>query len=125
MGLDSEELQVWITLQTGAPAKSILHALRTAREYALDLLQEEVLVTKYDKGWQVSVSADGAAPPAAGKIGNTLKANTAPVTAVNETASVVFGADSATPQIISNREPVAPQSCNSSSVKVHCLSTDL
>ncbi len=44
---------------------------------------------------QVSVSAPGAAPPAAGKTGNTLKANTAPVTAVNETASVVFGADSA------------------------------
>jgi hypothetical protein len=57
--IDNEELQVWITLQTGAPAKSILHALRTARQYALDPLQEEVLVTKYDEGWQVSVSVDG------------------------------------------------------------------
>jgi len=57
--IDSEELQVWITLQTGAPAKSILHALRTTRQYALDLLQEEVLVTKYDEGWQVSISVDG------------------------------------------------------------------
>jgi hypothetical protein len=59
LGLDNEEMQAWITLQTGVPAKSILHALRTARQYTLDPLQEEVLITKYDKGWQVSVSADG------------------------------------------------------------------
>jgi ribosomal protein L21E len=59
VGLDHEELQVWVTLQTNAPAKSILHALRTARQYGLDLLQEEVLVTKYDEGWQVSISVDG------------------------------------------------------------------
>jgi hypothetical protein len=59
LGLDNEELQVWITLQAGSPAKSILHALRTARQYALDLLQEEVLVTKYEKDWQVSISVDG------------------------------------------------------------------
>ena len=59
LGLDNEEMQAWITLQTGAPAKSILHALRTARQYALDPLQEEVLVTKYDEGWQVSISVDG------------------------------------------------------------------
>ena len=59
LGLDNEEMQVWITLQTGAPAKSILHALRTARQYALDPLQEEVLITKYDEGWQVSISVDG------------------------------------------------------------------
>jgi len=59
LGQDHEELQVWVTLQTNAPAKSILHALRTARQYGLDLLQEEVLVTKYDEGWQVSISVDG------------------------------------------------------------------
>ena len=59
LGLDNEEIQVWITLQTGAPAKSILLALRTARQYALDPLQEEVLITKYDEGWQVSISVDG------------------------------------------------------------------
>jgi len=57
--IDSEELQAWISLQTSAPAKSILHALRTARQYGLDLLQEEVLLTKYDEGWQVSISVDG------------------------------------------------------------------
>lgn len=57
--IDSEELQVWITLQTNAPAKSVLHALRTARQYGLDLLKEEVLLTKYDEGWQVSISVDG------------------------------------------------------------------
>ena len=59
LGLDKEETQAWITLQTGVPAKRILHALRTARQYALDPLQEEVLVTKYDKDWQVSISVDG------------------------------------------------------------------
>ncbi len=74
---------------------------------------------------QVSVSAPGAAPPAAGKIGNTLKANTAPVTAVNETASVVLAAVSASAHIASNSELVAPQSCSSSMVKDHCLSMDL
>ena len=57
--IDSEELQVWITLQTSAPAKSILHALRTARQYGLDPLQEEVLLTKYQQYWQVSISVDG------------------------------------------------------------------
>ena len=57
--LDSEELQAWIALQTRAPAKSILHALRTARQHALDPLQEEVLVTQYDESWQVSISLDG------------------------------------------------------------------
>ena len=59
LGLDTEELQVWITLQTGAPAKSIVHALRTARQYGLDPLQEEVLLTKYQQYWQVSISVDG------------------------------------------------------------------
>ena len=57
--IDSEELQVWITLQTSAPAKNILHALRTARQYGLDLLQEEVLLTKYQEDWQVAISVDG------------------------------------------------------------------
>ena len=57
--IDSEELQVWITLQAGIPPKSLLHALRTARQYDLDLLQEEVLLTKYDEGWQISISVDG------------------------------------------------------------------
>jgi hypothetical protein len=59
LGLDYEELQVWITLQTEAPTKTILHALRTARHYGIDPLQEEVLVTKYDEDWQVAISVDG------------------------------------------------------------------
>ena len=56
---DSEELEAWITLQPSIPTKSILHALRTARQYKLDLLQEEVLLTKYQEDWQVSISVDG------------------------------------------------------------------
>ena len=59
LGLDYEELQAWITLKAGVPPKSLLNALRTARQYGLDLLQEEVLVTKYDEGWQVAISVDG------------------------------------------------------------------
>lgn len=59
LGLDNEEIQAWITLQAGVPPKSLLHALRTARQYKLDLLQEEVLLTKYDESWQVSISVDG------------------------------------------------------------------
>jgi hypothetical protein len=56
---DYEELQVWIALQGDAPPKSVLHALRTARQYGLDLLQEEVLLTKYQEEWQVAISVDG------------------------------------------------------------------
>jgi hypothetical protein len=59
LGLDHEELQAWITLQAEVPPKSLLHALRTTRQYGLDPLQEEVLVTKYDEGWQVSISVNG------------------------------------------------------------------
>jgi hypothetical protein len=59
LNVDSEELKVWITLQTGAPAKSVLHALRTAGQYRLDPLQEEVLLIQYQEVWQVSISADG------------------------------------------------------------------
>ena len=63
IGIDSEELQAWITLQTSiqihAPAKTILHLLRTAKEYRLDPLQEEVVLTQYDDSWQVSISIDG------------------------------------------------------------------
>jgi hypothetical protein len=76
----------------------------------------------------VSVSAPGAAPPADGKIGKTVKVKTAPVAAVKETATGVFALFSALFHIFSNNEPcvaVDPQSCKSSIVKVHCLSTDL
>ena len=59
LDLDYEELEAWITLQTNIPTKSILHALRIARQYKLDLLQEEVLLAKYQEDWQVSISVDG------------------------------------------------------------------
>ena len=48
----------------------------------------------------MSVSAPGAAPPAVGKIGNTVKAKTAPVIAVKETLSGVLGAVSASAKLV-------------------------
>ena len=59
IGVDIDELQAWINLQIAVPAKSILALLRVARQYELDLLQEEVLLTQYDDQWQVSISVDG------------------------------------------------------------------
>jgi len=59
LDLDYEELEAWLTLQPSIPTKSILHALRIARQYKLDPLQEEVLLAKYKEEWQVSISVDG------------------------------------------------------------------
>lgn len=59
IGIDSEELQAWIDLQILAPAKKILSLLRIARQYQLDPLQEEILLTQYEDCWQVSISVDG------------------------------------------------------------------
>ena len=41
------------------PAKTILTLLRVAKQYELDPLQEEVLLTQYGDHWQVSISVDG------------------------------------------------------------------
>ena len=59
IGVDIDELQAWIDLQIAVPAKIILTLLRVAKQYELDLLQEEVLLTQYDDHWQVSISVDG------------------------------------------------------------------
>ena len=59
IGIDPEELQAWIDLQILAPAKTILSLLRLAQQYELDPLQEEILLTQYEDGWQVSISVDG------------------------------------------------------------------
>ncbi len=91
-------------------------------EYTLAVAKE---LLGYVRGKYTTVPIPGAAPPAVGKIGKTLKVNTAPVMAVNETASVVLGAVSASVHIASNRELATPQSCSNSIVNVHCLSTDL
>ncbi len=62
MDLNREELQAWLDQQmsqpTGAPAKSILHVLRTANQYRLDPLQDEVFLSHYEQGWQVSIGVD-------------------------------------------------------------------
>ena len=59
IGVEADELQAWIDLQIAVPAKSILALLRVAKQYELDPLQEEVLLTQYDDHWQVSISVDG------------------------------------------------------------------
>jgi len=59
IGIEAEELQAWIDLQIAVPAKTILILLRVAKQYELDPLQEEVLLTLYDDHWQVSISVDG------------------------------------------------------------------
>ena len=59
IGIEAEELQAWIDLQIAVPAKTILALLRVAKQYELDPLQEEVLLTQYDDHWQVSISVDG------------------------------------------------------------------
>ena len=61
--LDREELQVRFNLEMnqiiGAPAKSILHLLRTANQYCLNPLQDEVVLTQYEQDWQVFIGNDG------------------------------------------------------------------
>ena len=59
IGVEADELQAWIDLQIAVPAKTILTLLRVAKQYELDPLQEEVLLTLYDDHWQVSISVDG------------------------------------------------------------------
>ena len=59
IGVEADELQAWIDLQIAVHAKSILTLLRVAKQYELDPLQEEVLLTQYDNHWQVSISVDG------------------------------------------------------------------
>lgn len=59
IGVEAEELQAWIVLQIAVPAKTILTLLRVAKQYELDPLQEEVLLTQYDDHWQASISVDG------------------------------------------------------------------
>jgi len=58
-GINLEELQAWMNLHGEIPQKTQLHLLRTANHYALDPLQEEVLFTKYDPDWQITISVDG------------------------------------------------------------------
>ena len=59
IGVEADELQAWIDLQIAVPAKSILALLRVAKQYELDPLQEEVLLTLYGDHWQASISVDG------------------------------------------------------------------
>jgi RecT family len=57
--IQDQELQTWFKLQANAPIQSLLHLIRTANLYDLDPLQEELVLTQYLQGWQVSISIDG------------------------------------------------------------------
>jgi phage recombination protein Bet len=63
IGIDEDELQAWIEQQIdtykGLSSKSILQLLRTAKEYQLDPMQEEVLLAQYEERWQIIISIDG------------------------------------------------------------------
>jgi hypothetical protein len=59
MNIECEELQAWIDLQFHVPSKTILTLLRTATQYGLDLLREEVMLSPYEDSWHVSISVDG------------------------------------------------------------------
>jgi hypothetical protein len=59
IGVDAEELQAWIDCQIEVPHKTLLCLLRTANEYRLDPLRDEVLLTQYENHWQASISVDG------------------------------------------------------------------
>ena len=63
IGIDEDELQAWVEHQTLAYTSThsprILQLLRTAKEYQLDPLQEEVLLAQYEDRWQIIISIDG------------------------------------------------------------------
>ena len=63
IGIDADELQAWVEQQTVAytstHSQRILQLLRTAKEYQLDPMQEEVLLAQYEDRWQIIFSIDG------------------------------------------------------------------
>jgi hypothetical protein len=63
IGIQSIELQSWVDLQSSAQnlpsPRYVLHLLRTAKQFQLDPLQNEILLTQYEKEWQVSIGVDG------------------------------------------------------------------
>jgi hypothetical protein len=58
IGIEVGELQAWIDLQLQVPAKSILSLLRIAKQYDLDPLKEEIVLTQYEDQWHASISID-------------------------------------------------------------------
>ena len=59
LDLHQEELSAWLNLQAGAPDKTLLCLLRSAKDHSLDPLKNEILITQYDQLHQVSISVDG------------------------------------------------------------------
>lgn len=59
LDIEADELRSWLELQQTIPQKTQLHLLRTANQYLLDPLQEEVLFTQYEQSWHIAISVDG------------------------------------------------------------------
>jgi RecT family len=59
LGIEAEELQAWIDLQTQVPEKCVLRLLRVAQKMGLDPLMEEISVIQYeDNHWDIYISVD-------------------------------------------------------------------
>ena len=82
---------------------------------AATALQEKMDLQKAEMGEVIKDFQKSDAPQFKGK----SKAKTAPVTAVNDTAKVVFGAVSQAVHSASHNEPLAPQSANIETSNVH------
>jgi len=58
--LDHQELKMWLNLDTQAPTQIKIALLRTAIQYNLEPLKDEILINQYEEGcWQTIISIDG------------------------------------------------------------------
>jgi len=57
--IDSVELQDWINLQVEVPIKTILLLLRSAKQYQLNPLEEEIILIEQTNVWQSTISING------------------------------------------------------------------
>jgi len=59
LGIEAEELQAWIDLQSKVPEKCVLRLLRVAQKMGLDPLMEEISSIQYeDNHWDIYISVD-------------------------------------------------------------------
>jgi hypothetical protein len=57
--IDLIELQAWINLQVEVPIKTILLLLRSAKQYQLNPLEEEIILIEQTNVWQSTISING------------------------------------------------------------------
>jgi RecT family len=59
LGIEAEELQAWIDLQSKSPEKCVLRLLRVAQKMGLDPFMEEIRLIQYeDNHWDIYISVD-------------------------------------------------------------------